>query len=280
MPTLEEVYDRRLDDGDNDGGFRVRAGLALLTVGVFLTLLGGVAAFSETVAAIFDAAEYDWQMWGVGAKFAGIGVPLSFTGVFVVVPAPRRDQAIAASGILVAFFGVALFDYAYPTMWSGDPLDLSPLVFFVYTLGSFLMFGALFRSILDIEISLPQSSLSFNYVEDDRLPSREERVSEMSSSSGGKSTDGGVGFAVSTNANDAEVMGNDAGRDSQRDEETTETSSSAGFAGDRYCGNCAFYEYAQDENSNEPFCEFHGRKLQDLEACDEHEMRLGPPSRE
>lgn len=259
MPTLEEVYERRLGDGKEDGPLRVRVGFALLGMGVFLTLLGGVVAFSENVAVLFDAT-VDWEMWGVGAKFAGIGVPLAFTGVFVVVPAPRRDQVLAASGIVVAFFGIALFDYAYPHRWSGDPLDLTPLVFAVYTLGAFLMFGALFRSVLDIEVSLPRSSLSFEYTGDE-LPSREERVAEMS---GSTSTDGGAGISVETNADDAEVV-----HDERDDGDNT---GSAGFAGDKYCGNCDFYEYRSDGG---PFCGFHDRELDDLEACDDHEMRLG-----
>ena len=278
MPTLEEVYDRRLDEDRNGGYFRVRAGVALLSVGVFFIFFGGVVAFSETVAAVFDAT-VDWERWGVGAIFAGVGLPLAFTGVFVVVPAPRRDQAIAASGILFAFLGVLLFDYAYPTMWQGNNPDLSPLVFAVYALGSFLMFGALFRSVLDIEVSLPRSTLSFEYTErDNGLPDREERVAEMSSTStdGGTGTGtgtgtGGAGISVETNATDATVVRNE----SDGKEKQEESSRSAGFSGDRYCGNCAFYEYAQVEGTNVPFCEYHERELQDLEACDHHEMRLG-----
>lgn len=258
MPTLEEVYERRLDGGEGDGRLRVRAGYALLAAGVFLTLLGGVAAFSETVAVLFDAT-VDWQRWGVGAKFAGVGVPLALTGVFVVVPAPRLDRVVAASGILVAFTGVALFDFAYPHRWSGDALNLTPLVFAVYSLGAFLMFGALFRSVLDVEVALPRSSISFEY-DGDELPSREERVSEMTSTS----TDGGVGIDVTTNANDAEVV----------HEGDEDDGPSAGFAGDRYCGNCAFYEYVS-RDGGKTFCSFHDTELEDLEACDEHEMRLG-----
>lgn len=268
MPTLEEVYERRLDDGGDDGYFRVRVGLALLGIGVFLTFLGGVVAFSPTVAAVFDAT-VDWQRWGIGAKLAGVGVAVAFTGVFVVVPAPRRDQVIAAAGVLVSFFGVALFEYAYPHRWSGDPVDLTPLVFAVYALGAFLMFGALFRSVLDIEVSLPRSSLSFEYADDD-LPSREERVAEMTSTSTDGGDSGGIGVSVETNADDAEVVHD------ERDDET----SSAGFAGDRYCGNCTFYEYAQVDGDSVPFCNFHDRELEDLEACDHHEMRLGSRSRE
>ncbi|MDZ7688303.1 MAG: hypothetical protein U5J64_06195 [Halobacteriales archaeon] len=268
MPTLEEVYERRLDENETDGYFRVRAGIVLLSIGVFLIFFGGVVAFSETVAVLFNAT-IDWERWGVGAIFAGVGLPLAFTGVFVVVPAPRRDQAIAVSGILVAFLGVLFFDYAYPNMWQGDPLDLSPLVFAVYALGSFLMFGALFRSVLDIDIALPRSSLSFEYNETNRLPDREERVAEMSSES--TRTDGGtggVGVSVETNATDAEVVRNERSNEG-------DGGRSAGFSGDRYCGNCAFYEYAQVEGTSVPFCEYHDRELQDLEACDHHEMRLG-----
>lgn len=273
MPTLEEVYERRLDEDKSEGGLRVRAGLALLSVGVFLIFFGGVVAFSETVASLFHAT-VDWERWGVGAIFAGIGLPLAFTGVFVVVPAPRRDQALAASGILVSFFGVLLFDYAYPNMWQGDPLDLTPLVFAVYALGSFLMFGALFRSVLDIDVSLPRTSLSFEYVDRrrDSMPDREQRVAEMSKSTDGGSGNGGgvggAGISVETNATDAEVVRN------EEDETESGRSHSAGFAGDRYCGNCAFYEYAQTEGTNKPFCGYHERELENLEACDEHEMRM------
>jgi len=271
MPTLEEVYERRLDEDETDGYFRIRAGVFLLSVGVFFIFFGGVVAFSETVAALFNAT-IDWERWGVGAIFAGVGLPLAFTGIFVVVPAPRRDQAVAASGILVAFVGVLFFDYAYPNMWQGDPLDLSPLVFLVYALGSFLMFGALFRSVLDIQISLPRTSLSFEYVERrEGLPDRDERVAEMSSTRTDGGT-GGVGINVETNANDAEVV-----RKESRDE-TGGSEGSAGFAGDRYCGNCAFYEYAQIEGTSVPFCEYHERELEDLEACDHHEMSMGPGS--
>lgn len=273
MPTLEEVYERRLDEDEGDGGFRVRAGMALLSVGVFMIFFGGVTAFSETVGALFDAT-VPWERWGVGAIFAGAGLPVAFTGVFVVVPAPRRDQAVAGFGILIAFFGVLLFDFAYPSMWQGNDPDLSPLVFSVYALGSFLMFGALFRSVLGIEISLPQSSLSFEYEGED-LPSREERVKQEMSGSTGTSTDGGVGFAVSTGGTDAEVVRNEKDAEEQKDRGK---SSSAGFAGDRYCGNCAFYEYVT-ERGGSPFCEFHGTELEDLEACDDHEMRLGPSRR-
>jgi hypothetical protein len=260
MPTLEEVYENRLDEGGDDGYLRVRAGLALLCAGVFLTLLGGVVAFSETVAAVFDAAEHDWQMWGAGAKFAGVGVPLAFAGVFVVVPAPRRDRVLSASGVLTAFVGIALFDYAYPARWAGDPLDLTPLVFGVYALGSFLIFGALFRSVLDVEVTLPRSSVSVEYSDD--LPNREERVAEMK---GSTTSDGGGGITVDTNADDAEVVHDERGDDTE----------SSGFAGDRYCGNCVFYEYVRNDGDSVPFCNFHDHELDDLEACDEHEMRLG-----
>ncbi len=274
MPTLEEVYERRLDEDEGDGGFRVRAGMALLSVGVFMMFFGGVVAFSETVGALFDAT-VPWERWGVGAIFAGAGLPVAFTGVFVVVPAPRRDQAVAGFGILVAFLGVLLFDIAYPSMWQGNDPDLSPLVFTVYALGSFLMFGALFRSVLDIEISLPRSSLSFEYEGDD-LPSREERIREEMSTEtrSSTSTDGGVGFAVA-DTTDAEVVR----KEKEEDEEEEVSKSSAGFAGDKYCGNCAFYEYVTQNGGGSPFCEFHGEELDDLEACDEHEMRLGSTRR-
>jgi len=85
-----------------------------------------------------------------------------------------------------------------------------------------------------------------------------------------------TGISVETNATDAEVVRNNTDGDKDKEDEKT---GSAGFSGDRYCGNCAFYEYAEVEGTSVPFCEYHERELDDLEACDHHEMRTGSSTR-
>lgn len=266
MPTLEEVYEQRLDDGRHED--RPAIGLLLLYTGLGMMVLGGIVAFSSTVAGLFGAT-VAWERWGIGAILAGTGMPIAFGGVFVVVPAPKEDRVLAGAGIAVALIGVLLFDYAYPYMWHGNDPDLSPFVFAVYAFGSFLMVGALFRSVLDIEIPLPRSSISLEYTDggtrsDDKATKSTTTESTSVASTAGTSTPLDVG------GGDAEFVENNA------PERTEDRGPSPGFSGDEYCGNCAFYDFVTEEDTRLPYCEYHERNLDDLEACDEHRMRLSP----
>ena len=50
----------------------------------------------------------------------------------------------------------------------------------------------------------------------------------------------------------------------------------SGFTGDRYCGNCVYFEYvdAEDEGRSSPYCDYHETKLDDLEACGAHTVKM------
>lgn len=42
---------------------------------------------------------------------------------------------------------------------------------------------------------------------------------------------------------------------------------SSGGQPDRYCGNCAFFEYAETDGDLDPYCRYHGEYMDDLDAC-------------
>jgi len=50
-------------------------------------------------------------------------------------------------------------------------------------------------------------------------------------------------------------------------ESGVERVSSSGGQPDRYCGNCAFFEYVETGDSLDPYCGYHGEYMDDLEAC-------------
>ncbi|MFW5929997.1 MAG: DUF7139 domain-containing protein [Halobacteriota archaeon] len=264
MQSLDEAYDRRVAGSRPEN--RLYLGFGLLVAGVALVFAGGVVGVSSTVGELLGLS-ISWERWGLGARIAGVGLPMAFAGVFTVVPMPVRERAVAAAGVAVTLFGVLLFDYAYPSMWAGDELDLTGLVFLVYTTGSVGMFWTLFRSVLNIEISLPRNTLSLRY-EEKRRPAQTATTSAETKTTT-STVAGGVGYAVDTDARDAEVMDDGDGSGDADDRPEAPTGS-----GDPYCGNCVFYDYVQErDGASVPYCEKHEETLRDLEACDEHEMR-------
>lgn len=261
MQSLDDAYDRRVGGRESDE--RLLLGYALVAVGGLLVFAGGVVGVSSTVGGLLGLA-IDWERWGVGAMLAGVGLPLAFTGVFAVAPMPRRERVVAAAGVALAFAGVMFFDYAYPSRWQGDALDLSGLVFLVYTAGAAVMFYSLFRSVLEVEIALPRSKLSLSYTEEKVEPRRFEEAFDDAEGGGF----GGVGISMDVEGGtDAELL------TASLDEEPEEPVD--GFAGDRYCGNCRFYDFTEsDDGTTVPYCLHHDEELLDLEACDAHEMRV------
>ncbi len=263
MQSLDEAYDRRV--GSRESRERLLAGYALVAAGGFLVFAGGVVGVSSTVGELFGIT-VAWERWGVGALLAGVGLPAAFTGIFAVAPMSRRERAIAAAGVAVTLAGVLLFDYAYPSMWQGNNPDLSGLVFLVYTAGSAVMFYSLFRSVLEVEVGLPHSKLSLKFVEEnvERSYSPVE-APEKEDFNGGT---GGIGVAFDVEGGtDAELL--------NPDDDYSRPDPVDGFAGDRYCGNCRFYDFVDtDEGSSVPYCSHHDEALVDLEACDSHERRV------
>lgn len=265
MTTLAEAYDRRV--GEAERLQRIYLGLGISGVGVLMFFLGGIIGVAMPVAALFGASN-PTEQWGLGGILAGFGIPIALAGLYVVVPTTRENLAIAASGIGLGLLGVLTFVVVYPNMWHGDPTDLTWLVFVLYAGGAIVDIWALFRSVLDIEIALPTNRLELRY-------EGREAPEESASTTSTVVQDGGVGISTDVaGGTDAEIMAGEDPGDAGDDERDGR------FSGDRYCGNCAHYDYLDDgAGDSQPYCRFHEETLDDLTACDHYAVTVGAPER-
>lgn len=264
MTTLSEAYDRRV--GATERRTRIRFGLGVTGLGILMFVAGGVIGVAMPVAALVGASN-PTEQWGLGGILAGFGLPIALSGLYVVVPTSRENLAIAATGIGLGLLGVLTFVVVYPHMWHGDPTDLTWLVFLLYGTGAVIDIWALFRSVLNIEVALPTSSLELRY-------EGRDAPEPTASSTSTAVQDGGVGISTDVRGGtDAEIMAGDDPRTGGSADEDD-----GGFRGDRYCGNCAHYDYAAaDGGESQPYCRFHEETLDDLTACDQYAVTVGTP---
>lgn len=273
MPSLAEVYERRV--GEVESLERLYLGFTIFSLGILMVFLGGLIGVFEPIGALFGAGN-PTEQWGLGAVLAGLGIPVALIGIYTVIPTSWENRVIAAAGIVFGFLGVAAFVVVYPHMWHNDPVDLTWLVFLIYTTGAVLDMWGLFRSVLTIEVSVPNNSISLQYTQEEGKEPEEGDSRQRSGSSTAFS-------AIDVDANDAEIMSGSPPRDtggiggSGGDGGVSVSSGDGGFGGDRYCGNCVFYDYVRDTEGGGtvPYCRQHEEVLDDLEACEEYEVRTG-----
>lgn len=272
MPSLAEVYQRRV--GEVESIERLYLGFVVFSFGVLMVFLGGLIGVFEPIGALFGASN-PTEQWGLGAVLGGLGIPVALIGIYVVIPTSLENRLIAAAGILTGFLGVAAFVFAYPDMWHNDPVDLTWLVFLIYMTGAVLDLWGLFRSVITIEVALPNNSISLQYTEDNEEPEEQ---------GGGRRSGSTAAFtSIDVDANDAEIMSGSPPKDrggiggTGGDGGVSVSSGDGGFGGDRYCGNCVFYDYVRDTEGGGtvPYCQKHDEVLEDLEACEEYEVRTG-----
>jgi hypothetical protein len=214
-----------------------------------------------------------YEVREVGGVLAGLGVPAVFLGILTVLPADRETRAAAAVGAAVAALGVALFAHAYPCQWSGATCapagDLTLPTVGVYALGAMVTTWHLFVGIATFKRrNDPGGTVSMSItrrgetkvVEVD--PRKRNSVAAVGSVSDAvASVDGG---------HDAEVMGGEvnATDGGATGEEITEIGGGNEPA-DRYCGNCAAFEYVRTEDGIQPYCGVHDEVMDDMDPCEE-----------
>ena len=124
MPSLSEAYtDRRAGRGERDPR-RIALGAAISLLGA-LALLSSLLVATTPLAAFLGAGT-PYEVKHLAGVLAGVGGPVVLLGVVAVLPSKRRQQVGVIVGALVAFAGVWLFSYAYPSRWV---LAENPLVF-------------------------------------------------------------------------------------------------------------------------------------------------------
>ncbi len=235
---------------------KLRIGFGMLFLGILLVFLAGIIAVSETAGSfLLESPVYTTRL-GIGGVLSGIGVPISFLGIFLVTPTSNKNKYLSYFGTVICFIGVGAFIYVYPNRWYGDPVDLTWLVFLIYTVGSVIFLFSLFRSVLDIRLPIPESPISIKYItkNDNSTGNQRKKTKQYKRNNSSKSSGFGGG------GNDAEIIKNNTTRNKN-----------PSSMGDIYCGNCDYYRL---EDGKTPYCLYHKDFLNDLEPCENHEFSL------
>lgn len=279
MTSLSEVYEGGINTVADPGQRRI--GMALFAVGVAMV----VAAISVATTGLSSLLGLDV----IGARalagvLAGLGIPAGFVGLFVVLPATDATRAAAAVGASLAVFGVVLFAYAYPDRWlSADP-PVAVATIAIYALGTLLTLWSLFISVATFNRRQGPGGTA-------RIEITEEGNVRLVSAAPDSAVGGGVGMfgsdpdgSVPTQTNtesvdrsptrserDPRPTSDGSGalaEDAEVDDAILEAASERGRP-DRYCGNCAHFEYVRADGEIAPYCARHSELMDDMEACEQ-----------
>jgi len=269
MPSLSEAYD---ESGES---------LRRLYLGTALFLLGAVASVIAIVVATTSVlAPLGIDVFGsreIAGVLAGLGVPAVFLGIFTVLPASRRERAAAGVGAAIAVFGVVLFVQAYPEQWIGATPDHVTLqVVAVYFLGGITTFWTLFTAVVNFKVrNDPGGTVTLQRI----FQAARESSSSSSSSRPSASGLGSVGVGGGIDRNPVESTAASDGGSTDTDIRTpgpthdAEVMSAGGDQSepDRYCGNCADFDYRRTEDGFQPYCGYFDELMDDMDPCEHWE---------
>lgn len=283
MTSLADAFEGEV--GSVAGRERRAVGTALVAAGAFAVLLAVPIATTglggHLGLSVFGARE-------LAGVFAGLGLPAVLVGIFAVLPASRPTRAAAAIGASLSGFGVALFVHAYPASWLGADPAIAVFTAVVYGAGAVTTVWCLFLALATFNRRQdPGGTARMRVTEEGRL----ELITDTAEQVGwgavglfGRGPDGDV----PTQTGGAARSGT-AERDGYDPGEILEPEPSADGAGtvpddaeaslraavsergrpDRYCGNCAHFEYVRAEGELAPFCGHHDSLMEDMSACDQ-----------
>ncbi len=250
MTGLADVYNGPVGDV---GSRRLVAGLALFALGTLASVLGLLLA-TTGLAAPFGLDTFGARR--LAGTLAGLGVPAVVVGIAVVLPASERLRIAAAVGAALAVVGVGLFRLAYPADWWGYGADYTLAVTAVYALGVAITLGCLFAGVATFKVrNDPGGTVSLNV-----LKRGETRVVEVPTRTGLGSV--GVLGSPGTGADRPVSDGGDA---------TIIDAPPEVPPVDRYCGNCARFDYVEVNGSLRPYCGATDELMEAMDACDEWE---------
>jgi len=297
MTSLSETYGARGSRARN----RLLAGTALFLSGA-LMIVAGIVVGSTGVLSAYGVGLYGARE--VAGIVAGLGVPAVFVGVFTVLPASRRERAAAAVGAAIAVLGVVLFWHAYPGQWSGAAAetDLTLPVATVYFVGVLTTFWTLFTAIVNVKANSPGGNVTLQRIIRQAKASSEPGSHRPGSKPSAPATGSvGIGGGLDTEPSGSETSTtSDGGTEAERlrtpgpehgsPDGSTDSPGRAAATGDstdspgvgtttggassdpdRYCGNCAHFEYVRADAGMQPYCGFYDELMDDMEACEEWE---------
>lgn len=287
MTSLSEAYGTKGQEGLR----RLYLGTGLFVLGAVMVVIAIIAAATNVFAANGMGTFGARKLAGI---LAGIGVPAVFIGIFTVLPASRNERAAAAIGASVAAFGVLLFAYAYPGQWYGAAENhLTLPVVAVYFLGVIITFWALFTAVVNFKVrNDPGGTVTLENIiranRGGRQPDagskpagsalggvgvvgnvdRDTVMQESDEGAGSTASDGGTASTTQTDDAVVERSGETQGTPEGSDRPTAEP--------DRYCGSCAYFDYARTDDGIQPYCGYDDRLMDDMEPCD-HWQPNSPP---
>lgn len=192
-------------------------GISVFVVGVIMSIGAIVAASTEVLVQMFELNVA--ETWEIAGILGGVGVPLIFTGVFVVLPSSPKLRVTGASGLAIAFIGTYLFSQNFPLQWYGDTVNNAPLVLAVYAMGFGLTFWCLFSAVVGFKTrNRPGGTVSLKMVIQGR-----ERVVEVSRDDfeKGLTGSGGVGILGNPSTEYVETQTAEKSENAQRSQPTS-----------------------------------------------------------
>lgn len=283
MTGLADVYEG--DVGRLQSRRRVRIGIGLLAGGTFLAFVSIVIATTNLVGSVDSFGSRR-----IAGLLGGLAAPAILGGVATVLPANPALRVASVIGASVTVLGVTMFWYAYPDHWAGYGDQLTPYVVGVYFLGVLVLVTCLFAGIVTLKRrNDPGGTVSLN-VETET----ETRVVEVETDSPDPGA-GSVGFLGSTPDGDVDTQTNRSASDQPtlRGDRTPTSdggtttddlhppstttdaevirpdSGTASDLTDRYCGNCAQFQYVRTNEGMVPYCGEFDEQMDDMDACEQ-----------
>jgi cytochrome c biogenesis protein CcdA len=301
MTSLGETYDRRAGEANQR---RVYLGTGLFAAGALL-VVGGILAGGTGVLINNGFGQYESRE--IAGILAGLGIPAVFVGIFTVLPANRVQRAAAAVGAGLSVLGVMLFRATYPYLYvpnsGGVPTTATLAFILVYAAGIITTFWCLFTAVATFKTrNDPGGTVTLTVTKDGETHTVEvpantvesAREALTSGSFGGVGVFGGVEDPEEqTRANASEpapetttrpssskpdptpgpaASVSDGGAASQElssplDDQGPGSASGDGPGPDKYCGNCAHFDYEDTGTGMQPYCGLYEEEMDDMEAC-------------
>ncbi len=273
MTSLGEVYEAK-----GTSLRRLYLGTGLFLTGTVMSVVAIVVATTSILEpmgiGLFGARE-------IAGVLAGLGVPAVFVGIFTVLPANVYQRAVAAVGATIAVFGVLLFVQAYPEQWiTATENHVTLPVVAVYFVGALTTFWALFTSVVNFKVrNDPGGTVTLQ-----RIIQRARAESSGGSNKPSTTSLGSVGIGGGIDRNPVEATPASDGGATENDIRTPMPSDDAEMVPnasearghgstnpDRYCGNCADFDYVRTDDGFQPYCGYHDELMDDMSPCDHWE---------
>ncbi|MFB6069775.1 MAG: hypothetical protein ABEJ76_02020 [Halanaeroarchaeum sp.] len=287
MPSLGDTYERRAGTASRQ---QVVLGTGLFATGASL-VVGGIVAGATGLLIGNEFTVYQGRE--IAGILAGLGVPAVFVGITIVLPATDVHRAASVFGSGLAILGVVMFRYAYPNHWyagAGVLSDLSLGAMLVYFLGVITTFWALFTAVATFKTrNDPGGTVSLSVTKGGAASTveraREDFHAAKAAIGGAVGVFGTVDDEPLYRAGSTDASVSDGGTDTtadisspmdrpmapERPDEGVEVVKGRlnddAVEPDRYCGNCAHFDYQREGSAMLPYCGLHDETMDDVEAC-------------